>query len=122
MLIQYLSITIYSNGLILFLFFSYLKTVDDVGSTQIDCNKKTMQHTKGTSYVKNVAGFTERKIFILQWIPTYSGQDFIGDFLAGITVGLTVIPQSMALAGIVGVPAQVNYNCKYPVFLSNYYL
>lgn len=33
----------------------------------------------------------------------YSSSDAVGDLVAGITVGLTVIPQALAYAGIAGV-------------------
>lgn len=83
--------------------------VDDVGSSKLDSNQKATftQHTKDTC-VNNLTIFIKRKLFILQWIPTYSGDDFLGDLLAGITIGLTIIPQSMALASIVGIPPQVS--------------
>lgn len=82
--------------------------VDGVDPTKPGSNQKTIftRSTKDTC-LKNLTKYTKKKIFILQWLPKYSGQDFIGDLLAGITIGLTVIPQSMALASIVGVPAQV---------------
>ncbi|XP_060834113.1 sodium-independent sulfate anion transporter-like [Rhopalosiphum padi] len=81
--------------------------VDDVESSRLASNhKKTFtQHTKDVC-LKNLTNFIKRKLFILQWIPVYSSEDFLGDLLAGITIGLTVIPQSMALASIVGIPAQ----------------
>lgn len=84
-------------------------TVDDAELSKITSNqnKTFIQHTKGTC-LKNLTNFTKRKLFILQWISIYSSEDFLGDLLAGITIGLTVIPQSMALASIVGIPAQVN--------------
>jgi len=90
-------------------FFFFLVAVDDVELSKLASNQKTTyftQHTKGTC-LKSLTTYTKRKLFILQWIPTYSGDDFLGDLLAGITIGLTVIPQSMALASIVGIPAQV---------------
>lgn len=37
----------------------------------------------------------------------YSSDDAVGDLVAGITVGLTVIPQALAYAGIAGVPPAV---------------
>ncbi|KAL4132119.1 hypothetical protein QTP88_009329 [Uroleucon formosanum] len=82
-------------------------TVNDVGSSKLDSNQKATftQHTKDTC-ANNLTIFIKRKLFILQWIPTYSGDDFLGDLLAGITIGLTIIPQSMALASIVGIPPQ----------------
>ena len=35
----------------------------------------------------------------------YNSQDAVGDLVAGITVGLTVIPQALAYSGIAGLPA-----------------
>ncbi|XP_060522922.1 sodium-independent sulfate anion transporter isoform X2 [Cylas formicarius] len=43
---------------------------------------------------------------ILKWLPAYDGDCAIGDLLAGITVGLTVIPQALAYANIAGLPAE----------------
>lgn len=39
-------------------------------------------------------------------MPKYNRECAIGDLVAGITVGLTVIPQSLAYANIAGLPAQ----------------
>lgn len=52
--------------------------------------------------MKNV----KRRIPILRWIQCYSIEDGLGDVMAGVTVGLTVIPQSMAYAGLAGLPPQ----------------
>lgn len=42
----------------------------------------------------------------------YNSTDAVGDLVAGITVGLTVIPQALAYSGIAGLPAAVSYkNC-----------
>lgn len=48
-----------------------------------------------------------KRIPFLSWIRTYNGEAAVGDLLAGITVGLTVIPQSLAYSNIAGLPAQV---------------
>lgn len=41
---------------------------------------------------------------------SYSQQDAVGDLVAGITVGLTVIPQALAYSGIAGLsPAVIFY-------------
>lgn len=48
-----------------------------------------------------------RKFPILNWLPKYSFDDGIGDLVAGITVGLTVVPQSLAYSIIAGLPPQV---------------
>lgn len=47
--------------------------------------------------------FLFKRIHILQWLPNYTRNDVISDFIAGITVGLTMIPQSLAYAGLAGV-------------------
>ncbi|XP_034940502.1 sodium-independent sulfate anion transporter-like isoform X2 [Chelonus insularis] len=47
-----------------------------------------------------------RRIPILDWLPNYQ-RDFIAcDLVAGITVGLTVIPQAIAYANVAGLPPQ----------------
>lgn len=40
------------------------------------------------------------------WIFSYNLQWFLGDTIAGITVGLVVIPQGMAYAKLAGLPVQ----------------
>ena len=42
---------------------------------------------------------------ILHWLPGYSRADFRGDLAAGLTVGVMLVPQSMAYALLAGVPA-----------------
>lgn len=46
---------------------------------------------------------------ILRWLPNYSKDDAVGDLVAGITVGLTVIPQALAYSGVAGLPATVSF-------------
>jgi sodium-independent sulfate anion transporter 11 len=48
-----------------------------------------------------------RHINILNWLPQYTKQDAIGDITAGITVGLTMMPQSIAYASLAGLSPQV---------------
>jgi sodium-independent sulfate anion transporter 11 len=47
-----------------------------------------------------------KRIPILEWGPNYNVSWGIADLLAGITVGLTVIPQAIAYANIAGLPAE----------------
>lgn len=61
-----------------------------------------IEKLRGTFTVKNA----KRKLPILRWLPRYTVEDGLGDIMAGITVGLTVIPQSMAYAGLAGLPPE----------------
>ncbi|XP_063230914.1 sodium-independent sulfate anion transporter-like isoform X2 [Bacillus rossius redtenbacheri] len=47
-----------------------------------------------------------KRLPVLSWLPRYNAQDAVGDLVAGLTVGLTVIPQSLAYANIANLPAQ----------------
>lgn len=42
----------------------------------------------------------------------YSSEDAVGDLVAGVTVGLTVIPQALAYAGIAGLDPAVSRKLK----------
>ncbi|KAL3273824.1 hypothetical protein HHI36_015252 [Cryptolaemus montrouzieri] len=48
-----------------------------------------------------------KRVPILAWLPTYSLDTAVCDLVAGITVGLTVIPQAIAYANIAGLPPQI---------------
>jgi len=56
--------------------------------------------------------FTKKVLYkrlpFLSWAPKYNADDAVGDLVAGITVGLTVIPQSLAYANLAGLPPQVS--------------
>ncbi|CAH0579318.1 unnamed protein product [Chrysodeixis includens] len=43
---------------------------------------------------------------IFQWAKTYDAQAAVGDVIAGITIALTLIPQSIAYASLAGFPPQ----------------
>ncbi|XP_076248706.1 sodium-independent sulfate anion transporter [Calliopsis andreniformis] len=47
-----------------------------------------------------------RRIPVLAWLPLYSWSKLLQDTLAGLTVGLTAIPQGIAYAIVAGLPAQ----------------
>lgn len=47
-----------------------------------------------------------RRLPILEWLPQYTLKKGLSDMIAGLTVGLTVIPQAIAYAGVAGLPPQ----------------
>ena len=46
----------------------------------------------------------KKMIPILEWLPRYTRARFRGDLVAGITVGIVLIPQGIAYALIAGLP------------------
>ncbi|XP_023555092.1 sodium-independent sulfate anion transporter isoform X4 [Octodon degus] len=48
----------------------------------------------------------QRRLPFLAWLPQYSLQWLKMDFIAGLSVGLTVIPQALAYAEVAGLPPQ----------------
>lgn len=58
---------------------------------------------KGTFTKKNVT----KKFPVLSWLPSYNVSKMVSDFIAGLTVGLTLIPQGLAMASVAGLPPQV---------------
>lgn len=47
-----------------------------------------------------------RRVYILTWLPNYDKNTAISDAIAGITLGLTIIPQSIAYAALAQLPSQ----------------
>ncbi|GLV44608.1 Epidermal stripes and patches [Carabus blaptoides fortunei] len=84
----------------------FILVQDDVEIRSECCIKRPL------AFIKNKAegAFTKKMLYrrvpILNWLPKYSGSDALGDLVAGITVGLTVIPQSLAYSNVAGLPPQ----------------
>lgn len=51
--------------------------------------------------------FWMKRLPIIGWVRIYNSSFFVSDLIAGLTVGLTVIPQGMACAVVAGLPPQV---------------
>ncbi|XKL67148.1 hypothetical protein PGB90_010568 [Kerria lacca] len=44
---------------------------------------------------------------MVKWAPLYTKMDFISDLIAGVTLGLTIVPQSIAYASLARLPAEI---------------
>lgn len=55
-------------------------------------------------------GLTKVETFIpgARWLRGYTAQYAVADLIAGITVGLTVLPQGLAYATLAGLEPQVS--------------
>lgn len=60
--------------------------------------------------------FIKKRIPIVGWLSNYNSEKFLNDAIAGITVGLTVMPQGLAYATLAGLEPQVNY-----IFTNKFY-
>ncbi|XP_052747635.1 sodium-independent sulfate anion transporter-like [Galleria mellonella] len=60
--------------------------------------KRFKNYTKNTCSTK----LLKKRLPIIKWLPKYSIPFFIQDIIAGITVGLTAIPQGIAYAVVAG--------------------
>lgn len=56
-----------------------------------------------------VANLLKRRLPILGWLPDYDSDKMLCDAIAGITVGLTVMPQGLAYATLAGLEPQVYF-------------
>ncbi|ALC47952.1 Esp [Drosophila busckii] len=66
-----------------------------------DCSKNVLRSGYRRIFNRKTL---EKRLPILTWLPKYSIEDATSDLIAGISVGLTVIPQALAYAAIAGLP------------------
>lgn len=54
---------------------------------------------------KNWKELVSRRIYILSWIRNYDQNTAVSDLIAGVTLGLTLIPQALSYAALAHLPA-----------------
>ena len=96
-----------------FTFFVYLITGENYREEWPDI---TGSVSKKLNRLCSVEGLY-RKIPVFEWLPKYKKSYFIQDFVAGLTVALTVIPQGIADAALAGLPTQYGL---YAGFMGNF--
>nr|XP_029709679.1 sodium-independent sulfate anion transporter-like isoform X2 [Aedes albopictus] len=75
--------------------------------------RKRLVKSVGSCNGEDVKNSVVRRISILNWIGSYQREDLLSDFIAGITLGLTIIPQSLAYAGLAGLPSHYGLYAAY---------
>ncbi|XP_043507117.1 sodium-independent sulfate anion transporter [Frieseomelitta varia] len=68
----------------------------------LDDTDKKRWHPRGGQFNK----FVKKRIPITGWLPNYNSEKFLNDAIAGVTVGLTVMPQGLAYATLAGLEPQ----------------
>ena len=105
------------------LFIHFFSFLDQVGASKVTHDQNGSEFmgngnhkSKSTSAMDSVRSVSRnvfskkqlyKKVPILDWLPKYDVQTGVSDLIAGITVGLTVIPQGIAYALIAKLPPQV---------------
>ncbi|XP_076624180.1 sodium-independent sulfate anion transporter isoform X1 [Colletes latitarsis] len=70
-------------------------------------NSGSTKHFFGRSMIEfNLKKLLKSRVPVLKWLPFYTIHDALGDLVAGLTVGLTLIPQAIAYAGLAGLTPQ----------------
>lgn len=77
---------------------------DEATGSRYDELVRRIRQKAKKSFTKKVL---YKRLPFLSWMPKYNAEDAVGDLVAGITVGLTVIPQSLAYGNLAGLPPQV---------------
>nr|XP_029709678.1 sodium-independent sulfate anion transporter-like isoform X1 [Aedes albopictus] len=89
-----------------------LRSLKSKGSRPV--NYESCKTDNGASCgVECVKRQVRQRISILNWIGNYNREDVISDFIAGVTLGLTIIPQSIAYAALAGLPSQYGLYAAY---------
>ena len=71
-----------------------------------------------TMWLEKSLQAAKKKLPITDWLPVYNKEALSKDLLAGFTIGLMVIPQSIAFAFIAGLPPQYGlYSSFVPCFV-----
>lgn len=80
----------------------------DLELSELNCEKIPLENFsegKKLDFSHKVLEIVKRRFYIVNWLPEYDRTKAIGDFIAGVTIGLTMIPQSLAYANLANVPA-----------------
>lgn len=60
------------------------------------------------AFPTQLRNFLVHRIPVLRWAPEYNTHKLLCDVIAGVTVGLTVMPQGLAYATLAGLEPQVS--------------
>lgn len=99
------------------------------GTMECTCNELRISISESDELRNNYKGdktcsdklkkYAKRKLPILSWLPNYKLRYLLSDLIAGITVWLTAIPQSMGDAAIAGLSPEVRQDAKYLLLILN---
>jgi sodium-independent sulfate anion transporter 11 len=79
----------------------------DVVRTDTTTNRVKNFVVEGSPKLPSAAGrYLLNKLPIIQWLPRYHPSWLLTDFIAGLTIGVMLIPQGLAYAKIATIPIE----------------
>ncbi len=78
--------------------------IDCSSSSSVPSKRKIEKGSKNGSWLMSAL---RTFLPVLCWLPNYKGGHLAQDLIAGVTVGLMVIPQGIAYGFLAGLPPQV---------------
>lgn len=94
-----------------------MPTAPESGSTHVNklnffqvhkmsCQVESAQN-RNVRFKRNIRKRSSSLLPFVRWLLNYSQMDVLSDIITGITIGLIIIPQSVAYVAIVGLSAKV---------------
>lgn len=75
--------------------------------TDVTWNRVVRLGAQGTRALPSAsARYVIEKVPIVEWLPRYNYRWLVNDFIAGLTLGLMLIPQGLSYAKIAKIPVQ----------------
>lgn len=72
---------------------------------------------------EGLKGMIRKRLPILQWAPAYDRTCAVSDLVAGVTLGLTLVPQSIAYASLANLPVQYGlYSAYIGKYLAHFFV
>lgn len=73
----------------------------------MSCQIESAQN-RNVRFKRNIRNRSSSLLPFVRWLLNYSQIDVIADFITGLTIGLIIIPQSVAYVVAVGLSAKVS--------------
>lgn len=84
-------------------------SVEEFELKKLNCERIAIDDVRNenqSNWAEKGKKLIKRRVFILSWLPEYDRSKALGDLIAGVTLGLTMVPQSLAYANLANLSPQ----------------